>query len=87
MLKQLGCCPALILVVYEHFRYYFLPFDRHMRYFVSKTLELLRRKVDLHMSSVLSEILEDLIGWGAENSVDSVYLVELVVSGKQWTER
>jgi hypothetical protein len=59
VLHQLGGCPALVLVINQHFRNDVLPIWRHMRYQMVKPFEFLWREIYLHVGCVLPEIIED----------------------------
>lgn len=65
MFQHLGRRPTLILVIDKHFLHHVLSVARHMRYHTGKALPLLGLKADLHVCCVLSEVVEDILRWGA----------------------
>jgi len=58
-----------------------------MRYLMSKSFELLRFEIDLHVGCMLAKVFQYLIIWGSDTIMYLVDLIELIVSWEQWTER
>ena len=86
VLHELGGCPALILVINQHFWNDVLAIWRDMWYQVIKAFKLLWREIYLHMSCMSPEIIKDFLRGSSKHFMDLVNLVELVISWKQRTE-
>lgn len=83
MFHQLGCCPALVFIVDQHLSYDVLAIWGNMRYQMIETLELLCRKINLHMGSMLSEIIKNFFTRCAKNFMNLINLVKLIISREQ----
>jgi len=86
VLHQLRGCPALILVVNQHFWNDVLAIWRDMRYQVIKAFKLLWREIYLHVSCMSPEIIKDFLRGSSKNFMNLVNLVEFIISWKQWAE-
>ena len=84
MSQQLRCCVSLISIVNQHLENYLLGFFRNIWYEVCDANELLRLEVKFHVSCILLEVVQELLGRCSENLMDLVDLVKLVVT---WKER
>ena len=82
MLDELGGCPTPVLVINKHFVYKVLPLWRNMLYQMPEPLILLRIKVYLHVRCMLAEIVKYFLRGCAEQVVNFINLVQLVVPGK-----
>lgn len=57
-----------------------------MRYELSYTYELLGLEVELHVSCMLLEVLQELLRRCTHDVVNFIYLVKLIISRKQGEE-
>ena len=86
VLHELGGCPSLILVINQHFRNDVLALRGDMRYQMIKPFKLLWREVNLHVSCVFPEVIKDFFRGCAEDIMNLVDLVELIISWEEWAE-
>ena len=85
VLHQLRRSPPLIFVVDKHFRDYILPVWGDVWYQVMEPLKLSWRKVDFHVSCMLSEVIKDFFTRCPQYVMNLIDLVELIISREQRT--
>lgn len=81
--QQLTRCPPFIFVIDQHFGNNLLPLGTHMSNLMSEASALLSFKVNFHMRRVLSKVFQDFLSWSANNVVNFVDLIQLIVAWKQ----
>lgn len=82
MFQSLRSRYAVIRVVGQHLIYQIFNFLASIcQKFVDSGANC-RRKIKLHMCSVLLELLQQTIFWSAYNVVNLVYLVKFIISWK-----
>lgn len=87
MLQSLCRCNPTVRVVDEQFQDEILSVCRYIMHEVSNTGSLLGRKVELHVSCMLLESVQELLLWGSKHTVNSVNLIQLIIAREEGVER
>ena len=83
VLQDLRGRVTFVRVIDQHLHDDILGICRNMRYELSYTHKLLGLEVELHVSCVLLEVIQELLRRCPHDVVNFIYLVKLIISRKQ----
>ena len=85
--QGLTCCYTVIRIINHQFRNEVLDIGASVRYQLNETGPLNSWEIELHVGSVLLEVVEQYFIRGAQYVVNFMYLIHLIITRKQWEER
>ena len=87
MFEGLACSDTVIRIVDKQFDDEVLHLVACVWYQLDNARAFDRREVKLHMRCIFLEIVQQCLFGAAQDIVDFVHLVHLVVAGEQWEQR
>ena len=87
VLQRLTRCYSVIRIVHEQFLNEILYLGARVRNQFDYASALDRREVELHMRRILLEVVEEALVGRAQNVVNLVHLVDLIVAGEEREQR